>query len=143
MRVVRPCARLVAGPQRPKLALLSAMRQKGLAATKKALSTLHDEGAPQVPDLSLAPDVAPSTLSAEMPMMSPEEGMGPTYAEALEMYMRLPYCSCSAGMALSMNRPYHNIKKSPQEVWMQSACALRHRLEPQSCELRASLTPSS
>ena len=128
MRVVRPCARLVAGPQRPKLALLSAMRQKGLAATKKALSTLHDEGAPQVPDLSLAPDVAPSTLAAEMPMMSPEEGVGPTYAEALKVYMSPSFCLCSAGKALSMYRPYHSIQESPQEVWMQSACVLQHHL---------------
>ena len=89
------------------------MRQKGLAATKKALSTLHDEGAPQVPDLSLAPDVAPSTLAAEMPMMSPEEGTGPTYAEALEVYMRPPYCLCSANKALF--RTYRNyIQTLPQ-----------------------------
>ena len=140
---MRPCARLVAGPQRPKLALLSAMRQKGIAATKKALSTLHDEGAPQVPDLSLAPDVAPSTLAAEMPMMSPEEGTGPTYADNLKVYIRPPDCLWSAGNALSMNKSYHSTQRSPQEVWMQSACVLQHRLEPQSRELRPSLTPSS
>ena len=138
---MRPCARLVAGPQRPKLALLSAMRQKGLAATKKALSTLHDEGAPQVPDLSLAPDVAPSTLAAEMPMMSPEEGTGPT--DYLKVYIRPPYCLCSAGKALSMTKflPQHP-KESTGSV---DAVSLRVAapFEPQSCELRPSLTPSS
>ena len=138
-----PCPRLVAGPQRPKLALLSAMRQKGIAATKKALSTLHDEGAPQAPDLSLAQDVAPSTLAAEMPMMSPEEGMGSSYPEALKVYMRLSLCLCSAGKALSMYRPLpQHPRESTRSV---DAVSLRVAapLEPQSCELRASLTPSS
>ena len=88
-------------------------------------------------------DVAPSTLAAEMPMMSPEEGTGPTYAEALNVYVRPSYCLCSAGKALSMYKSYRSNQRSPQEVWMQSACMLQHRLEPQNCELRASLTPPS
>ena len=63
-----------AGPKRPKLALLGAMRQKSATATKQALSSLHDAGAPEVPDLDPAEAAAPSTLASEMPMTSPEEG---------------------------------------------------------------------
>lgn len=104
LHTVHPCAMLFAGPPRPKLALLTAMRQKGLAATKKALSSLHDEGAPQVPDLDLVPDVAPSTLAAEMPMMSPEEGASPRYAEALDHHTWQPRCQYSAGKGFLVYR---------------------------------------
>ena len=51
------------------------MRQKSAAATKQALSSLHDAGAPEVPDLDPVPAAAPSTLASEMPMATPEEGM--------------------------------------------------------------------
>ena len=62
---------------RPKLALMNAVRQKSAAATKQALSSLHDAGAPEVPDLDLVPAVALSTLASEVPMasISPEEGV--------------------------------------------------------------------
>ncbi len=67
----------LAGPKRPKLALLGAVRQKSATAVKQALSSLHDAGAPEVPDLDPATPAAPSTLAAEMPMASPEEGVWP------------------------------------------------------------------
>ena len=57
------------------MALLSAVRQQGAAATKRALSSLHDQGAPEVPDLDLNPAAAPSTIAAEMLMASIEEGV--------------------------------------------------------------------
>ena len=63
-----------AGTKRPKLALLSAVRQRSTAATKQALSSLHDQGAPEVPDLDPAQPAAPSTLASELSMATPEEG---------------------------------------------------------------------
>ncbi|CAL5226040.1 g8852 [Coccomyxa viridis] len=63
-----------AGPKRPKLAMLSAVRQKSATAVKQALSSLHDAGAPEVRDLDPAAPAAPSTLASQLPMASAEEG---------------------------------------------------------------------
>ncbi len=66
-----------AGPKRPKLAMLSAVRQKSATAVKQALSSLHDAGAPEVRDLDPAAPAAPSTLASQLPMASAEEGTCP------------------------------------------------------------------
>ena len=98
-----------AGPKRPKLALLSAMRQKSAAATKQALSSLHDAGAPEVPDLDPCPAAAPSTLASEMPMATLEEG-------ACLCIACLP-CSLADGACDSPRRRHMSLPALPSSVF--------------------------
>ena len=128
-----------AGPKRPKLTLLSAVRQKSATVVKQALSSLHCAGAPEVPDLDPATPAAPSTLASEMPMASAEEGMCPCitcHAKRLKPILRCVFlcqdvpCNVSdAGegwhvQCASVTFAVHHATRLQQRA-VQKACLLR------------------